>query len=139
MRTFLFAVALTLCAVLSVGWGAAGPDESSSDVATREAVSAFHRHMERVWHRAYPARDAEAIEARVPALKQGAGDILESAKAEGSPESRSAAEKLLESVDELEAAFARGDQDAAFAAVELMHDRFHALMSSLHMGEHEVH
>lgn len=139
MKTLLFALALSLSSFSPLGWCADGQGENRPDTEIGDAVSAFHAQIEPVWHRAYPARDAAAIRESVPALKHAAEGVLEATKDEDSSDSQAAAERLLQSVDALAAAFAAGENDGVFLAVEQMHDQFHVLMSTLDVDEHGQH
>ena len=72
MKKTLVTVILALSFFAPLGSSAEPHGEHPADMKINEAVSAFHVHMEAVWHRAYPARDIEAIRARVPVLKEAA-------------------------------------------------------------------
>ncbi|MEA3274905.1 MAG: hypothetical protein U9Q81_06355 [Pseudomonadota bacterium] len=140
MKTILSASLLSLWLVSSFGLAAESEDaESAPDTEIRGAVSAFHTHIEPVWHHHYPAKDAAAIKEEIPALKDAAEAVLSATKADGSPASQEAAEKLVESVDALSAASAAQDEGAVMVSVEQMHDEFHELITTLKVSQKELH
>ncbi len=110
---------------------AAGPTarETSADVP---ALDAFHGVIMRIWHEAWPKKDAATLRALLPDVKQGAAGI---AKAELPGILRDRQEAWSAGVEELKgivsgyAASAAGTDDAKLlAAAERLHAQFEKLV-----------
>jgi hypothetical protein len=127
---------LTVAAVLFVlcaaGFSAYGQEKTADAVATVPALDTFHEVIFKIWHEAWPKKDAAMLRQLLPDVEKGIAEVA-SAKLPGILREKKAAwdegvKKLQSAGSEYKAAVAAKDDLKLLAAAEALHSQFEGLM-----------
>jgi len=131
MRKILVVTALvfTLCAAGISGYAQEKPADAVADVP---ALHSFHEVIFKIWHEAWPKKDAAMLRQLLPEVEKGVAEVA-SAKLPGILREKKAAwdegvKKLQNVGSEYKAAAAAKDDPKLLAAAERLHSQFEALM-----------
>ncbi len=128
-RRLILAALLVMCTAV---FGAYAQERPADAIASVPALDSFHEVIFKIWHEAWPKKDATMLRQLVPTVEKGIAEVS-SAPLPGILRERKSAwdeglRKLQAAGSEYKSAAAARDDTALLAAAEKLHGQFEALM-----------